>query len=303
MSRSYSITPADFKINYTIRVILLFIWGGLIVFGIITFLQPDWLSDISKMGKESEAMDLKKMGDDLMTDGNFYGAISLFQKALDRNPELYEALGNIAISYTRLGDTDKAEKTFKKMIKLIPERDYISYYNLGEIYKDKDKEDYQIAKEDYQIAREYYQQSLLTHPFPEEAYKLAGFCSQQLGDLELALQYYNQAISKISDFEQLYRGSLQRDHFRLKKDAEAFQQVEDLMAVDDATEILAKYDEKILHYIQNSNPENSKIYYKMGLIFQDLGNVEMAKRAFRNALNINPKNTYAKNDLRHISQK
>jgi len=293
MSHSSSITPADYKRIYAIRVILLLIWGGLIVFGIITLLQPDWLTDISKIGKESEAMDLKKMGDDLMSEKQFNEAISVYQKALDRNPELYEALGNMAISYARLGKIDMAEKTLIKMINLIPERDYIGYLNLGEIY---------LGQEDYQKAREYYQQSLFTNPFPEDAYKFAGFCSKQLGDLELALQYYNQAISKMSDFEQLYKGSLQRDHYRLKKNAEALQQVQDLMAVDDVSEILAKYDEKVLHYLQSHNPENSKIYNEMGIIFHNLGNVEMAKRALQKAINIDPRNKKARDNLRLITQ-
>lgn len=293
MSHSSSITPADYKRIYAIRVILLLIWGGLFVFGIITLLQPDWLTDVSKLGKESEAMDLKKIGDDLMSENQFNDAITVYQTALERNPELYEALGNMAISYARLGKIDMAEKTLKKMINLIPERDYIGYLNLGEIY---------LGQEDYQKAREYYQQSLPTNPFPGEAYKFAGFCSKQLGDLELALQYYNQAIAKMSDFEQLYKGSLQRDIYRLKDNPESLKDLEKLLNKDDYSEILAKYDEKVMHYIQNNNPENSKIYNEMGVIFHNLGDTEMAKRAFRNALSIDPRNSNARKNLSLISQ-
>jgi len=311
MSRSSSITPADFKRIYAIRVILLLIWGGLLVFGIITLFQPDWLTDISKKGKESEAMDINKTGVNFMNEKRFNEAINKFKRALVLNPELYEARGNMAISYVRLGNSDKAEKTFKKMIKKIPERDYIGYLNLGDIYKDKkDKKDKENKenkenkkkKKNKEKARDYYLQSLRTNPFPGEAYKQAGFCSQELGDLKLALEYYDLAISKMSDFEQLYSGSLKRDQFGLRKNAEALQQVEDLMAVEDATEILTKYDEQILHSIQDSDPNIAKIYYHKGMIFKDLGDVEMAKLAFQKALIINPKNTYARNELSQISQ-
>jgi len=292
MSRSSSIIPADYKRIYAIRVILLLIWGGLIVFGIITLLQPSWLTDVSKLGKESEAMDLKIMGDHSMTEGKFNDAIMIYQMALDRNPELSKALGNIAIAYSRLGNTDMAEKTLKKMINLIPEHDYIGYMNLAGIY---------LNKKDFQKAREYYQQSIKTNPFPGEAYKFAGICSKQLGDLELALQYYNQAIAKMSDFSQLYRGSLQRELHRLKNSPEYIKDLEGLINNED-NEVLAKYDEQTLHYVQSHSPENAKIYNDMGVIFHNLGNIEMAKRALQKAINIDPRNEKARDNLRLVTQ-
>ncbi|MDP8220663.1 MAG: tetratricopeptide repeat protein [Candidatus Stygibacter frigidus] len=292
MSHSSSITPADYKRIYAIRVFLILIWGGLLVFGIITLLQPAWLTDVSKMGKESEAMDIKKMGDNFMAKDEFNSAIASYQKALERNPELYEAGGNMAIAYSKLGNTDMAEKTLKNMINLIPERDYIGYMNLADIY---------LNKKDFQKAREYYQQSIKTNPFPAEAYKFAGFCSKQLGDLELALQYYNQAIAKITDFEQLYKGSLQRDRYRLKGSPDLAEDLEKLIKNEDK-EVLQKYDEQILHYIQSHDPENAKIYNEMGVIFHNLGNVEMAKHAFQQAINIDPRNKKARDNLRLITQ-
>jgi tetratricopeptide (TPR) repeat protein len=293
MSHSSSITLADTKIDFSIRIILYLIWGGLIIFGIITLIQPTWLTDVSKLGRESEAYDLKKMADNMMGEDDFEGAISTYQMALKRDPEMQDALGNMAIAYARLGKTQMAEKTLKILINKIPERDYIAYLNLADI---------SMKRKDFEQARQYYQKALVNSPFPGEAYKFAAFCSKQLGDLELALQYYNQSIGRKSDFKSLYTGSLKRDLYSHKEDGKNKQNIEALLNLEKYNEVLNKYDEKSLHYILNHDQEISKIYNEMGVIYHNLGNSEWSNRAFRKALSIDPKNENARSNMRIISK-
>ena len=294
MSHSSSITPADHKIDFSVRIILYLIWGGLIVFGIITLFQPAWLTDVSKLGRESEAYDLKKIADNLLTEDDFVGAIATYQQALKRDAEMQDALGNMAIAYAKQGKTSMAEKTLKELITKIPERDYIGYLNLADICR---------QRKDFEPARQYYQKALINSPFPGEAYKLAAFCSKQLGDLELALQYYNQSIGRKSDFKNLFKGSLQRDLYSHSEDEEIQHSLEALLNLEKYEEVLNKYDEKSLHYILNHDPEISKIYNEMGVIYHSLGNSEWSNRAFRKALSINPKNENARSNMRIISKR
>ncbi|MCF7913137.1 MAG: tetratricopeptide repeat protein [Candidatus Cloacimonetes bacterium] len=293
MSHSSSITPVDHKIDFSIRIILYLIWGGLIVFGIISLLQPAWLTDISKLGRESEAYDLKKMADNLMAEENFEGAISTYQEAIKRDPELQDAMGNMAIAYSKQGKTDLAEKTLKELIAKLPERDYIGYLNLADI---------SMTRKDYAQAREYYQKSLPNNPFPGEAYKFAGFCSKELGELELSLQYYNQAIGTKSDFKRLYTGSILRDLYSTGNSEETQQILEELYEQESSEEILKKYDEKSLHYVLNHDPEISKIYNEMGVIYHKMGKNELSNRAFRTALSIDPRNENARKNIRIVSK-
>ncbi len=293
MSHSSFITPAEHKIDLSIRAILYLIWGGLAVFGILTLIQPQWLQNISQVGRQSEALDLKVTGDALLAENKLAAAISKYETALETYPDLQTALGNLAIAYARSGKTDQAEKTINILIEKIPERAWIGYLNLGDIY---------LEKKDYEKARSNYQKSLENSPFPGNAYMFAAFCSKNLGDYELALQYYNQSIRVKSDFEQLYRGSLERDHFNYHDNEVVVSDIQERLLLESYQELLSRYDEDSFHMTLRRDPEVAKIYNEMGVIYHEIGDNEMAARAFRHALNINPNFKKALQNLQYITQ-
>jgi tetratricopeptide (TPR) repeat protein len=233
------------------------------------------------------------MADNLMHESKLNEAVVLYEKAIETYPELTEATGNLAIAYARLGNTARAKKIILSMIDQIPGRAYVGYLNLGDIYREK---------EDYKQALEYYRQAVEGNPFPHDANKLIAFCLKQEGSLTEALKYYGKSLQFYSDFASLYSGSLQRDKFRFRNTPENLTKIEKLMKDDDHRKSLEPFDEEAFLFAASSNPEVAKIYNEMGTIYYELGKKELAEKAFRNALSVNPGYNNARRNLNMISR-
>ena len=292
MSPSSFITPADLKIDKAIRLLMTIIWGVIIIFGILTIIQPVWLQNLSEPGKEAEAIDLKNMGDVFLKEKNYQKAITLYQTALEIYPELSSAYGNLAICYAQLGKADMAEDIIMGLIERLPERDYIGYQNLGDMY---------FNQKEYDKARRFYQKSRRSHPFPAEVIKFIGFCSKELGEKEKALKYYNHSITEMTSFELLYRGSIKNEIYK-HREAEYSDKLKKLL--NDANEKLnlSHYCEKALHYINSKDPEIAKIYNEIGIIYYQMGDIKSAKLSFERGLKIDPSNQNMIRNLRSMNQ-
>jgi len=80
--------------------------------------------------------------------GNYEQAKEYYQKAIDLDPDKYEAYTNLGLIYVSEGEYEKAIKCYQKTIKLIPD-DWRCYYNLGVAYSntgDKENALKQVAK-------------------------------------------------------------------------------------------------------------------------------------------------------------
>jgi tetratricopeptide (TPR) repeat protein len=293
MSHSSSITPAEHKIDLSISLLLAIIWGGLIIFGILTLMQPAWLVKISQPGRESEALDLKTMADNALTKGQYEQAVFLYERAIETDPELLTAAGNLAITYAKMGNLALAEKTLLAMAKKLPEREWVAFVNLADIY---------FERKQYDQAREYYLKSIPSSPFPGNAYKLAAFCSKNLGETDIALKYYSDALLIKNDFEALLMGSLKRDHFNFRKNEEHLNTIETLMKIQSIEDNIGFYDKTIFDYLLNRDPDIAKIYNELGVIYFHHGDIELAGRCFRNAISIDPGNRQARQNMGLINK-
>lgn len=293
MSHSYSITPAEKKIDRSIMLFLAIIWIGLIAFGFLTVIQPQWLKDISVMGRESEALDLKSQGDEHLRAGQFQAALIKYNLAIETFPEMTAALGNIAIAYAQLGQTKKAEDTMMKVVEKIPERAWVGLLNLGDIYKEK---------KDFARARAFYLRSLEGNPFPASAYMYLGYCSMELKDWDYALEYYRSALETLTDFEKLYEGSLIRDHYGYRDHKESLDTVNKLLEEGFTDEKKALYDELSFKVMTVQDPNISMIYNDVGIIYYQKNELEMAQTYLKEALRLNPKLHNARNNLRLIAR-
>lgn len=293
MSHSLSITPADKKIDKAIRLFLAIIWIGLIIFGILTLIQPKWLRDISSMGRESEASDLKVQGDEFLKAGNLQFAITKYQLALETDPDMQSATGNLAIAYAKMGKLSEAENTIQKLVDKLPERAWVGYLNLGDIYRDR---------KDFEKARKFYLQSTENSPFPANGYMFAGFCSMQLQDWDSALLYYKKSLSAHTDYESLYRGSLLRDHYGYREDEAALKVIEEEMQKEDLNPELSRYDEQSFNIMVHRRKDIASIYNDVGIIYYQNGDNKQAETFFREALRLNPMHSKARTNLRLVTE-
>ena len=72
--------------------------------------------------------------------GNYEQAKEYYQKAVDLDPNKYEAYTNLGLIYVREGEYVKAIKCYQKTIELIPD-DWRCYYNLGVVYNNMGDEE------------------------------------------------------------------------------------------------------------------------------------------------------------------
>ncbi len=71
-------------------------------------------------GDDNEAVDYYEEGMELLADGKFHEALTSLRLALKENPGDPVVLQQIAISYTRIGMTDEAAKTYRHVLQKDP---------------------------------------------------------------------------------------------------------------------------------------------------------------------------------------
>ncbi|NQT65440.1 MAG: tetratricopeptide repeat protein, partial [FCB group bacterium] len=203
MSSSSSTIPAKQSTgnseNKIIRYALISIWGILILFGFISILQPEWLVDISAAGKMTEAVHIRNAGDLLLKSGNYKAAVNLYKRAINIQPDLISAIGNLGICYTKLQRYDDAIRIFKHLLKTDKENTHTNYYNLAELYK---------RNGDAESAIEWYVKSAETNPYPIYSYQYLGELYLKLQRWDLAVRSFELALANKLTLENSYYGML-----------------------------------------------------------------------------------------------
>lgn len=142
-----------------------------------------------------------KLGDLLNQQQRWQEAISAFQRAIELHPEFSWSHNNLGDALLHLERWQEAAEAYRKAINLNPEFHW-SHYNLGEA----------LAKlEDWDGAIEAYRRALnLQSNLPQISQKLgdALFYRAKI-DLDVALDYYEQAIQANPDDEQTYHRALE----------------------------------------------------------------------------------------------
>jgi Tfp pilus assembly protein PilF len=145
-----------------------------------------------------------KEGIAYLAEGNLKMAEKALKKALKKKRDLVAAINKLGIIYYKKEESEenknekfeKAKKAFERVIELAP--DYFEAYNyLGLIY---------IEKEEYESARKYLLKAAKSekNPTPEYAYFNLADIEMRRGNLEQALRYVNQGITKNTFFAALY---------------------------------------------------------------------------------------------------
>ena len=271
-----------------IRNALISIWGLLVIFGFLTLIQPKWLKEISSPGKKSEAMDLKYYGDQYLKKGNYKSAVSIYKKAIETQPDLYIAIGNLGIAYRELNDYDKAIQMFKYLLKKDSEHLHTNYYNLAELYR---------RKGDIQTAISYYTKSAETNPFPIYSYQFLGELYSKLQEWDLMIDSFEKALKNRLTLENSYYGMLKKvggSTFDEPKIQAAIQHWQENSIEPD------KYDDKIFTIMLKKDKEIAKIHNYLGLAYNQLNDETQAVSHYEQALRIWPGFIEAKQNLKKV---
>ncbi|MBN1949533.1 MAG: tetratricopeptide repeat protein, partial [Candidatus Cloacimonetes bacterium] len=247
--------------------IILCTWCFLLFFSLLSLWEPVWFVKISDPGRETEAQRYKQRGDYSLKLGNFPLAVIQYTRALEIQPDLLEARGNLGIIYSQTGNFNKAISIYRKLIADKPEQAYVSYLHLAEIYE---------KQQDYQNAIKYYRLSAETAPFPSHPYTKLGTILAMTEDWEKAIDALQLAIIHRTDFTGYYLGMLKRDVHLLKKDTGLTKAIQKELEKGITPADLEKYDIRIFQERLKYDREYAIMHGNLGWCYDRLGNPQSA---------------------------
>ena len=72
--------------------------------------------------RQKKAASRTTLGNAYLREGNLAGAVGMLEEASRADPRNWSAWNNLGLAYMSVGAAEKAEKAFKKAIKLVPDK-------------------------------------------------------------------------------------------------------------------------------------------------------------------------------------
>ena len=267
---------------------LIVIWVILIAFGTVSALKPEWFQRFSRMGIDAESLAYKNYGDNLVRQRNYRLALSQYQCALEIKPGFTNALINMAVAYSQLGDWNKAYKILKGALREGDVEQGVVCYNIGELLEKQKKFEESIV---------FYQKALNYQIKKDKIYSNLGKLYMALKDYENANTAFKNALdchlNPFSAYLDMLRNSLEIFKNDEKNLTIIIKQLEDDMTAD----ILEPYDVEFMRQLQNNSPEIARTHNFLALINIQQGNLDSAEQHFDESLRILPGNKDAVKNL------
>ena len=261
----------------------------------VLYLNPNHLRATQKISwlQTDVAKDFVEIGDKLNKEGRTKEAVEFYQQALILNPQqpmsIYRICGNNLIT---LGRLEEAETVFQGLIKLYPElpdgydgygrvANYLADWKLAlkrweeTILKFPNNINFQVQKGNILInlsqfdeAEEVFQQLKEKYPNQPQGYERYAAVTHNLGDWELALERWSEAITKFPENIgfQVQKGNVLMNLSRFDEAEEVFQQLKE------------KY------------PNQPQGYERYAALTHNLGDWELALKRWSEAITKFPEN-------------
>ncbi len=272
-----TVTNDPYLIADKIIIIGLFIiWGTLIVFGVFTLIQPQWLVELAKPGRTEEAMVNINAGNSYLYKANkknlmqdYQLALTNYQAALKIDTSNIEALANTGVTYLYMNRLDEAKATFEKCLIIDTNSRYHTYVYLGDVYE---------RKGEIEKALEYYLLSAQTHPDPAYPLRKAGLFNIRLNNNDEAIKYLKQSIAMAKSFENSYRSTLAEARFNIinSNDTVNLEIISKELQKPDFTEDVKRYDKIIFEQMLKKSKD-------LGYAYMYLGDAYFSKSQFDSA--------------------
>jgi arylsulfatase A-like enzyme/tetratricopeptide (TPR) repeat protein len=133
---------------------------------------------------------LATLGGILSDEGDYAGALSVLERALEAMPKFGFALNNLALTYRRQGRLELAEQKYKEAIECSPRLD-LPYVNLAQLYLSQGKEEEAIK---------YFRRAVRANPSSYVALANVGTYELRNGRAEEARQLLQRAVRIKPDY-------------------------------------------------------------------------------------------------------
>jgi type IV pilus assembly protein PilF len=170
--------------------------GKLLFFVVIAFMLGACSSTAEReRAKETAARgaaSYTELGIEYFRQGKYDLSRTKLEKALELDPDLPQAHGAIAVLYEKVGESKLAEKHYKKALRLDPnnareQNNYGQFLCFQGRFEDANEQFMKAAKNPFYAA-------------PQVPYTNAGLCAKRIPDLELAEQYFREALEIDPEF-------------------------------------------------------------------------------------------------------
>lgn len=268
------------KPDRIIHLTLLGIYIFISIFFVITLFKPVWLTEMNTDERKFEATIIMNDGIHYAQTGKHKEAISIFEMALERAPELPQIKINLATSLASMGEFQKAVVYLKQVLNQKNVNKSNIYYMLSEFYKQlKDTSESEKSFQDAHINNNYN-----TQKYRNLGIKLMSEMKWQESYDALLKQYEYRSKIKTYFEEMLYFAyeSLEKDSLLQEKIMEKLRN-----GIDDTE--LAKYDTLLFNRFLNSHHPFAVNCNQLGFDLAKMGRIEEAKVYFNKALAISPK--------------
>jgi len=253
-------------------------------FAAVSIVNPPWMQEISRPGKEVESRDAKEIGDNLMRDGQFRKAASQYLHALKIRPDYAGAMSNLGVALKRLKDPVQAENWLRKAL-TYPDADRgMAHFHLAELQAERGR--FEDAHQHLQSALEAGFDASAVWRRRAEAY----IAEERWEDAKLA---FIEALRSDRDVTTVYRTMLYRDLEFAKADSIARGVTQDQMT---------GYDLTFMRYQQQHDPEVSRTCNDLGIMYLNTGDTLRAMQLMQEAVTIHPRNDQAQRNLKLLQQ-
>jgi len=160
-------------------------------------------------GSQTPASVSTQLGIEYMRNGMYEASLDRLEKAISQDPSYQAAHTSIAVLYERLGETDLAEKHYRKAYQL-DSKDPLMLNNYGQFL---------CRNERYDKADKMFNTALKDPLYrrPETALTNAGLCAIRQSKRDKAEEYFRQALAKNPKYppalREMARISFAREHW------------------------------------------------------------------------------------------
>lgn len=279
------------KVNTVITWFIVSVWGLIILFGVLTFIIPDWLGNLSHSGKNVEALSMKNHGDKYLKSERYELAVQQYLTALKIVPDFEGIIANLGIAYQKMGEYDKAILTFNHLLNLKIKHPGVVYYNLGVSYEKSGQPD---------KARESYMLAANCSSFPEYSLQKVGQIYMDQKDWENAINYFKLAIDNRKTLENTYKGTLISTQKDYADTTLIYKELDQKLKTKSYLNDLTLYDKRVFDELLSHEVQLAKAYNNVGYCMTNVGKYKEAREYLETAIKIYPSYTVALNNLRIV---
>jgi len=284
------------KIDKYISYIILCSFLILIIFGIATLFNPDWLMNISESGRKTEANTSFEYANKLMYEGDFELAISNYNNALKIDKDNRNIYGNLSIAYTKIGNFEMAESCLKDVERLSEGLDsialfihYLSYADLELAKADKLIVNRLDPTVNLKNALNYYLQAITQMPFDISARYKYSSIAMMLSNDSVAIDTYKETLAMDQQSEVFYFASLYDEYLSFVTNSDDENAVLLAAIIDSDKDVdWNRYDTISFTLNDLNQKQTANAYLNLGELFYRNMDFEQADIAFNNCLKINP---------------